>query len=683
LRRWIGADLFVAPQRSDWPRALQRARQVGFAALVVQLLIFGWWSHLEASRYALTWDYSLYNQATYLIAHGHLDPYSSTFGFPFWQNDGEFIYWPIAIFERIWPHIVTLKWVQDLAIVAAEAIAFHWICEIAARHSIKSRELLFPVALVAVGLLMLVADPWLTAASSFDVHAEPFIVPFFVAAAHDFYSGRRRAWVWLVFVLAGGAVPCSYAGALGISMALSGRRWWRQGIAVALIGFGWENALHALNAAHGAGVGLLYRQILDGHSGATQVNASVMTLLKAMVEHPDRVVSALWTNKTDIWATISPLGVIGVLWLPALVPALVVLAEGGLTQGFVFSYPGFQNCVLAPIVAVGTVALIVVLATRLGGRRSWLPWLACGVAAINAIVWAAVWLPQTEANWLRVPADSAVVLSSLSSKIGPDDEVIAQQGIVGGFSNRASVYSLLTANSTFPVEAHKVWVIFAPEVGVQTASIAEIYADIAKFSANPAMRLVASKHGIWAYEWTAPAHARTITVGAAGTPYASGPDSAARRAGLGLGPVTRISSVAPGWVASGVEGIPIRKGPRSSWHAASTRTPGYVVNGDYWLEPLGKYTATVSLSVSSAANVEVWDASDSRLLARRVLNDTHGKRTVTLPVRLSNLTTVSLFEGWGLWATVPHGAPAGSDLEIRVWTPGGSDHVNVYSLRIH
>jgi uncharacterized membrane protein len=682
-RRWNNADVFVAPARSEWPQALRRVRTVGLVVLAVQLVMLALWSVLEVNRDALSWDFSLYYQPAYLIAHGHFDPYSSTFGFPFWQNDGEFIFWPLALFVRIYSHPVTLKLVQDIAIVAAETIAFLWICEIAATRAVRDREVRYPVALAALGVLMLVADPWLTWALSFDVHAEPFVVPFLIAAAYDMFRGRRRrAWIWIAVTIAGGAVPASYAGALGVSVMLSGRRWWRQGAAIAVVAFFWETALHALNASHGAGINGLYWQLLQSHNGSLPHNASITTLVKALIHHPLRALSTVWSNKTDLWATVAPVGLIGIFWPPALIVVVLILTEGALTQGFVFSFPGFQNAALVPLVAVGTIALLAAMAPRM---RRWSRWLFPAVVALiaaNSIVWGAIWLPQTETKWLLVPSHSASVLSALGSKIGPDAEVIAQQGVVGGFSGRASVYALVTANSTIPVTDDKVWVVFAPEVGIETAPVAGIYADIHELDANHAWHMVLARDGVWAFEWTAPRGTRTVTIGQAGQVYSSRVGSAAWKAALAIGGVFRSASVTPAWTVTGVGGRAVRRGPPTDWYAASNGQTGYVIDQAYWLEPRGTYLASVSLDASASTNVEVWDESSSTLLARRTLRDTHGRRTVRLSVDLHHLTAKKLFGGWGLWSAVPHPPLDGDNLEIRVWTAGAAGRVKVYSASI-
>ena len=120
-------------------------------------------------------------------------------------------------------------------------------------------------------------------------------------------------------------------------------------------------------------------------------------------------------------------------------------------------------------------------------------------------------------------------------------------------------------------------------------------------------------------------------------------------------------------------------GPSSDWYVEGNGRPGYVLNRAYWREGPGWYRATVSLAVSSTANVEVWDATTSTLLSRRSVPGTHGRDTVQATVDLRYVARAQEFAGWGIWRTEPL-EPNGDDLEIRVWSPGGNDHVTLYTV---
>ena len=114
------------------PRPVLRGvRRIGVLVLGLKLAGFAWWSTLLYQHFALTPDFAQYQQAWYLIAHGHLNQYDTVGNFRFWQNHAEFIMWPLAGLYWVWPHQVTLLWIQDAGVVLAEAAAFTWLCEIA------------------------------------------------------------------------------------------------------------------------------------------------------------------------------------------------------------------------------------------------------------------------------------------------------------------------------------------------------------------------------------------------------------------------------------------------------------------------------------------------------------------------------------------------------------------------
>ena len=104
------------PTASGLTGPLSRVRRIGYAVLALQLAGFLTWSTLLYHRFALTFDFSIYHQAWYEIAHGNLDPYNSEQGFPFWRTHCEFMLWPLALLYWVWPHDVVLLWLQDIGV---------------------------------------------------------------------------------------------------------------------------------------------------------------------------------------------------------------------------------------------------------------------------------------------------------------------------------------------------------------------------------------------------------------------------------------------------------------------------------------------------------------------------------------------------------------------------------------
>ena len=214
------------------------------------------------------------------------------------------------------------------------------------------------------------------------------------------------------------------------------------------------------------------------------------------------------------------------------------------------------------------------------------------------------------------------------------------------------------ASVSFPVRARRVWVIFAPTVGIEIkASQAQVFSDIAEVAAEPGMRLVTASNGIWAFEWYPPKHARMLNIGPP-------------------------RNVAAAWVLPGPGGSAVRNGNPAGWYVGSTGKPGYVVAHGYARELPGTYRADVSLSATGPANVELWDATTSTLLQRRSLTGTHGRTMVRLTARVVHTPGEQVYSGWGPWSIRPVSPPPGDNLEIRVWQPGGKDHVRVYSTAL-
>ncbi len=268
---------------ADW------IRKAGYAVLAVQLLGFCAWSTLLYHRYALTWDFAVYHQPWYLIAHGHLDPATSVESMPFWRNDAEFAIWPLAIFYWVGPHSLTLLWLQDIGVVAAEVIAFSWMCRLAGRaHSHRTAAWL-----AATGLLLFAVSPWLWWSISFDFHMESVALPFAVLLARDLASGRRRMWWWVAPVLSCGGPSAVYVLGIGVGGILANRRCWRPGAALAVISIAYVAFIEAIGANHGAPLARHYGYLALGASASylhgrlsTGANLTTVQMARGIVGNP-------------------------------------------------------------------------------------------------------------------------------------------------------------------------------------------------------------------------------------------------------------------------------------------------------------------------------------------------------------------------------------------------------------
>ena len=130
---------------------------------------------------------------------------------------------------------MVLLWLQDISVVAAETMAFIWLCELAERRE-QSKDTAWAAGL---GLLLLVINPWTWWTLSWDFHSETTAMPFTVLLARDLCNDRRRAWFWVFPLLISGDVAATYIAAIGLGVLLAGCRWRTRG----LILVGLESAL--------------------------------------------------------------------------------------------------------------------------------------------------------------------------------------------------------------------------------------------------------------------------------------------------------------------------------------------------------------------------------------------------------------------------------------------------------
>ena len=646
----------AAEQESAATFALaNRVRTVGYAVLAVQLIGFCAWSALLYHRYALTWDFAVYNQPWYLIAHGHLDPSTSIESMPFWRNDAEFAIWPLAIFYWLGPHGLTLLWLQDIGVVAAEAVAFGWMCSLAAR----SRSDRTAAWLVATGLLLFLVSPWLWWSISFDFHMESVALPFAVLLARDLANGRGRMWWWVAPVLSCGGPAAVYVLGIGVGGILSGRRYWRRGITLAVISVAYSAFIVKIGADHGAPLARHYGYLALGVSAsylhgrlATGANLTTGQMARGIVSHPVRVIEALWQKRADVTAALLPGGAIGILFRPLLPVITVGLLSSVLSAGWRFAQPSFQLLPVYVLVPVGTVAALAWLARRHSR-------MARGFSILlvaQALCWTLIWGPQVPVHWLRVSGPTAATLAHVRGQIPESDEVVVSQGVLGPFSSRLDVHALASTSKT-PVSGSNVWFVITPTAGTELQTTASSMAFIEQLAGPMHARLMTHANGVWAFRWRRPAGQHWVIV----------PDGT-----LGV----------PAWTAAGAGGRAATSGSVRDWHAGSTGREGYVSDGIEWLEPLGRYTVQVVLSATGPANVEVWDNNGrGALLTRRTITGAAGRLRVNLPVSISTPSESTVYSGWGPFSA--HFVPPvpGQRIEVRVWTNGGTT-VNVYSAQI-
>ena len=634
----------AAPRRPQAPASLLlRVRRIGYVVLALQLACFLAWSTLLYHRFALTFDFAVYHQAWFAIAHGNLDPYSSIEHLQFWREDSEFAPWPLAPVYWIWPHDVLLLWIQDIGVVGAEALAFSWLCELAAALARTGPRPGWPVPACSCwspthgsggrSPTTSTKKPCRSRSSC----SWPGILP---AGGGGRGPGWCRSWP-------PAAPSATYLAGVGLGGVLASRRARVLGVLLLLVGIGYSLLVQFDGGDQAATLGKHFGYLATGSLGTVSNHVHLSGLVTGIAGHPLRVIHTLWAKRADMLANLAPAGFLG-LGSPLLLPLILVsLLTDTLSLGLRFAEPIFQALPIYVLMPVGTVTVLSWLARR--RRRTAL--LLAGLVAAQTLGWAAVWGPLTPSQWLKVPAPAAATLAAVAARIPASAEVIASQGVVGGFSGRSQLHEV-TGPGPRPITSNDTWFIITPQVGVELQSTASAIAFIAELAGPLHAALVTHAHGVWAFRWRPPPQVTRISV----------PDGAA--------PI-------PAWTSPGAAGRDVLTGPVAGWHVTSAGARGYVCAGLSWQEPPGRYQASVTLSATGPVNVEIWNNSGNVLLARRSLPGTSGVESVSLAVNAMTAYQARLYSGWGPFRADFVPPPAGQQLEVRVWSPGGQT-VNVY-----
>jgi uncharacterized membrane protein len=619
-------------------------RYASYIALLIQLLGFMCWSAFEYHRYALTFDFGQYQQAWYLIAHGVLNPYNSLAQVPFWQNHTELIMWPAALLYWLWPHQVTLLWIQDIGVVMAEFLALRWICDLAHGHSGTPNR----PWLAAAGLILLIANPWIWWSIAFDFHTESLAAPFAVLLARDLVDQRKRAWLWIAPLLTCGDVAATYVFGLGAGTAIAGRGSRRVGLGVAAIGLATTGVISLVHGNLGSANGLLAYAYLA--TTGPVASLTLPALVKGIIAHPQRAIAAIWSKRVNLWANIAPAGIVG-LGYTSLLPLFgLVLVENSLFPGLLFSMPSFQALTIYVLLPVGTVGVL----TKVLRRRRWLAIVIMTVVLASAIGWLAAWAPQFATKWLRVSSGAAAALATINSGIPASAEVIASSGIVGRFSSRKNVRALVLPGSI--AVSGPTWFVVTPAEGPETQSTTSAMALIGELAGPLHATLIAHSTGVWAFRWSPPPGVRSVLIPAG-------------------------ANELPVWTGAGAAGRSVMEGTEARWHVTATGASGYVSSGLAWQVPAGQYVASVRLSASGLVNVEVWNDTGNTLIARRAIPATKGIESVEIRVPALKSYSDDLYAGWGPFRANFVPPPPGQRLEIRVWSPG-HETVNIYNASL-
>jgi uncharacterized membrane protein len=484
----------------------------GWSLLGLQLLAMFAFSDEQYSRFTLTNDFAEYSQAWWAIAHGNLNPYIGVLGVPFWKNNGEFAMWPLALLFHIDPRPVTLLWVQDLAAVATEAVAFTWIKKVVERAGHRLPNGAGPM-LVLGAAVVLVADPWVYETIAFDFHFEPIAAFFTLLVAYDLWAGRsRRMWLWVALALASTGLAGLLLVGVGISGVLAGRTTRRIGVLIAAVGAGWFLLLSVVGGIglSGATLDQSYGYLVGPHQG----RIGPLDVIAGALGHPSAVVHAIGVNGFVVVSFLVVFGVIGVFSPWGLGMSVVVLVPVLLDEGGHLARYGaaFQSWPAMPFVLIGSVMVVVGLIQKGGTARR--------VAKITVALWAAVLiafasvaLPGLPRAWLWTSPSAAAELAHIEPEIPADAEVVVSVPVMGRFADRDAIYGFEKDHQTFPVTRPLVVFVFSPYQSFQKQlSRGGITAATGYVEHRLGAHLLGARSGVHAFAWTPPSGTTHVTL---------------------------------------------------------------------------------------------------------------------------------------------------------------------------
>ena len=488
----------------QWKRTLRGVSigcLIAFGAQLVLVLVA---STIQFQRFGLAFDFSTFNQAAYLISHGDLLPFSSTLRHAYLDDHFGLLMYPIALLDWVLPHGILLLWLQDLAGVAAEVVAFRWVYCIASdrlqRGGPRDRRLV--AAMLGVVTVLMLLNPWFYIACLFDFHLLAFAALFLVCTLFTAWRGRVGwASFWAGALLLTGDTGGLYLIGAGLSVAIASPTLRRRviGLIGLCIGGIWLVLVTAF-AVKANSVIQNYSWLITGERGVSgKINLAL--LVKALVLHPHRQLQMIWGKRTYLYKVLIPTGVVGVVspWMWG--AGLMTFYAMALAISLTFLVDGFN---LLAGFFVGVVATAMVLSFLLSkqGRL-----IRGGVVLLlvlilgQSIALAVADLPGIPSYWYRVSTVQASVLSEVLSETPENAEVIASNGVMGRFSDREAIYCLTHGAAAFPVWKPTVIFVFAPHAGIENLKPNLAESAIRYVRSSLHAKPLVSRDGIYAFRW--------------------------------------------------------------------------------------------------------------------------------------------------------------------------------------
>jgi len=469
------------------------------------------------SRFDVAEDFAHNAQAWFLIGHGDLDPVD-TVRLPstlFLRDHLDLVLWPLSLLRVVSSSPLSLLFVQDLAMVVAEAITMLWVVRLCEEHLDRGR---LAAELVALGVL--VTNAWWYETASFDVHLPPLGLPFVLLAGYLLWRGRFRwALVPAAFCLLFGNVVVELLAFVGLGALLT-RRVRDQGGTISAgvitsVSFLWVLIFTGTGFNQASNIVTEYSYLIG--SGAP---SGLFDIARGVVLHPGTAFKVLGRRWHGIARPLVTAGLVGVFTPSGAFVAIGLLLPAALASSTAYIVPGFQTLAVVPFLLVGSVMFF--------ARRTSHAWgpagqgrhrlIVMGLAALLvavAVVLDGRTLVHLRSTWWRVTPAASSALGTVLAHTSPTAEVIASNGIVGRFSERTFVYPLAFAPETFPVEAKDVVFVITPSQGNEAMLPVFSQNDLSYITTTLHVRTLLDRDGVVALEWRPPPGTLTVTLSGA------------------------------------------------------------------------------------------------------------------------------------------------------------------------
>lgn len=594
--------------------------------IALQLVVGAVFEFRSYASYSLSYDSSLYFQASFLVAHQQLDPYLSVAGFHMLGNHGEFILWILGVLG-MFNNIYLLLLEQVIAISLCELIVFLIVVEKLKNRELKiSREFFGLLAVV-----LIIFNPWVIWSEAGDFHLEPTFCFLLLSFYYLIVKDSSVSYVAFFGILLSGNVAILWFLALVIGLLVTKgipRKKWLLGyLFLAIL---WWFLILVI-------IGDKSETISQGYSYlAINKHPSTLSILEGLILRPNLLLKNIIGFSEDLYANLFSASFVGVLSPIGLITTLVlsVINLGSTYRHGVFAQPGFAWLLMYTVVPIETVVILARL------RFKELAVSLLGIIFFVVGFFASV-IPTLPSYFTTVNAKTAKVLNSVRLK---QPIRVISQGVSGRFSDYKAVF-LLRKPTTFNLNAPSEFLV-VPYSGVETLSTFQSLEVLQYLASNNQCRLTYLSAGVFI--------SKCNTLGMF-NPF--------------------LNNQVAVFGAETQTGVRDTNGPASTWsiYQSSTNPAGYLLYGINQNLGIGTYYFTVTGISQGPLSIQVWDDTTNQELAQQILTSQEPYQKVTTNIYFRIQKTEPKVPKIGKLIFFAQFAKASNKdlIELRIYSPGG------------